>query len=245
MRCIPLVVSLLLCAAPQAQAQVGIGIGLPGVSIGIHFETYPNLVAIPGYPVYYAPQGRANYFFYDGLYWVYESDNWYSSSWYDGPWQQIGPEYVPLYVLRVPVRYYREPPAYFRGWQPDRAPRWAEHWGRDWEKRRGGWDQWDRRSVPRAAPLPAYQRQYSGDRYPQAADRQQSIRIQQYRYQPAEAMAQRHFQQQGRPAERPPAAQGRNVDNRGQENRGPDNRGHDDRGQENKGRGNERGSDRR
>ena len=31
----------------------------------------PELVVMPGYPVYYAPNVAANYFFYDGLYWVF------------------------------------------------------------------------------------------------------------------------------------------------------------------------------
>ena len=74
---------------------------------------YPELVRVPGYPVYYAPQLNSNFFFYDGMYWVYQRDNWYASSWYNGPWGMVGPESVPLFVLRVPVRYYRTPPAYF------------------------------------------------------------------------------------------------------------------------------------
>jgi hypothetical protein len=56
------------------------------VSIGINVPIYPRLVVVPGYPVYYAPQLDSNYFFYDGLYWVFQDDNWYQSSWYNGPW---------------------------------------------------------------------------------------------------------------------------------------------------------------
>ena len=69
------------------------------VSIGINLSLYPDLVEVPGYPVYYAPQLDSNFFFYDGLYWVYAQDNWYSSSWYDGPWDMVTPEFVPLFVL--------------------------------------------------------------------------------------------------------------------------------------------------
>jgi hypothetical protein len=32
---------------------------------------HPQLILVPGYPCYYAPQVNSNYFFYDGLYWVY------------------------------------------------------------------------------------------------------------------------------------------------------------------------------
>ncbi len=84
---------ILLCSMATATAQVTIGIGVPGVSIGINFPVYPQLVPVPGYPVYYAPQANSNYFFYDGMYWVYAGDNWYASSWYNGPWQIVTPEY--------------------------------------------------------------------------------------------------------------------------------------------------------
>ena len=179
---------MVLVQATSANAQIS-------VSIGFHMSTYPSLVLVPGYPVYYAPRASANYFFYDGLYWVYSRDNWYASSWYDGPWDLVEPEYVPLFLLRVPVRYYRRPPVYFRTWRADGAPRWGEHWGRYWEERRGGWDRWDRRSVPSAAPLPVYQRQYAGRRYPRVVEQQQTIRSQNYGYQPREAVTQQRFAQ--------------------------------------------------
>jgi hypothetical protein len=191
---------MLLCSMTRADAQVSVEIG---VNIGINLPAYPELVLVPDYPVYYAPGADWNYFFYDGVYWVYLEDSWYASSWYNGPWQLVGPEDVPLFVLRVPVRYYRQPPAYFRGWVADAPPRWGEHWGRDWERRRGGWDRWDRRSAPPAAPLPVYQRAYSGDRYPRAAEQQHSIRSEKYRYQPREAVAQQHFQQPASPRPEP------------------------------------------
>ncbi len=147
---------MLFClAAPvAAQVNVGIGVATPGVSIGINVPAYPQLVPVPGYPVYYAPQLNANYFFYDGLYWVYQNDNWYASYWYNGPWWLVEPVDVPLFVLRVPVRYYHAAPVYFRAWQADAPPHWGEHWGRQWEQRRRGWDRWDRSAVPAPAPLP-------------------------------------------------------------------------------------------
>ena len=131
---------------PESYPRVSTANPPPAMGAGIYLSAYPELDVVPGYPVYYAPQVDGNYFFYDGLYWVFQGDNWYASSWYSGPWDLVDREYVPPYVLRVPVRYYRQPPSYFRGWRPDAAPRWAEHWGRDWEQRRSGWDQWDRRS---------------------------------------------------------------------------------------------------
>jgi hypothetical protein len=200
---------MLLCSITSAAAQVSVGIGLPGVSIGINLPVYPQLVVVPGYPVYYAPRVNSNYFFYDGMYWVYAGDNWYASSWYNGPWGLVPPEAVPLFILRVPVRYYRHAPAYFRGWRSDAPPRWGEHWGDAWVQRRSGWDTWNRSAAPAPAPLPVYQRQYSGDRYP-GAEQQQVLQSRNYRYQPHDAVVQQHYQAQrvqSAPAPSPPATQ--------------------------------------
>jgi hypothetical protein len=184
MRSAVVVACMLLGTCAPAGAQV---------SIGVNLGVYPDLVAVPGYPVYYAPRLDSNLFFYDGLYWVYAQDRWYASSWYDGPWDAVAPEWVPLFVLRVPVRYYRQPPGYFGGWAPEAPPHWGEHWGRDWEQRRSGWDRWDRASAPAPAPLPTYQREYSGERYPRG-DQQLAIRNQNYHYQPREAAVRQQFQ---------------------------------------------------
>ncbi len=205
------------CYTPYHPAtRVSVGVSSPGARIGIYFSTYPDLVPIPGYPVYYAPGVNANYFFYDGLYWVFYGDNWYVSSWYNGPWDMVSYYDVPVFVLRIPVRYYRVPPPYFRGWRADAPPRWGEHWGREWEQRRSGWDHWDRSAVPAPAPLPTYQRNYSGDRYPREVEQQHTIRSEHYRYQPREPVAQQYFQrrmqqdqereryQQGQPEQRRP-----------------------------------------
>lgn len=198
-----IVVGMLVCLATSAGAQVSIGIGLPNVSIGINLPVYPELVRVPGYPVYYAPGMAANYFFYDGLYWVYQNDTWYASSWYNGPWGYVQPEVVPLYILRIPVRYYREPPMYFRGWQSNAPPRWGQHWGHDWEQRRSGWNRWNRASAPAPAPLPVYQRNYTGDRYPRQVEHQRTLRDQNYRYQPRDKVIRQHFKQQDQRAPAP------------------------------------------
>ena len=202
MRYALVVLSLLFCAATSglAQVSVGVGIGVPGTSIGINVPAYPELVVVPGYPVYYAPRLRSNYFFYDGMSWVYVDDNWYASYWYNGPWSLVGPEVVPVFLLRVPVRYYRAPPAYFRGWRSDAPPRWGQHWGPQWQQRRTGWDRWSRGSAPAPAPLPLYQRQYSGDRYPRAVDQQQALQGQRYRYQPRDTVVRQHYQEHVRRA---------------------------------------------
>lgn len=200
-------------APAQAAVSVGIGINIPGVSIGLNVPAYPQMVRVPGYPVYYDPQSSDNYFFYDGLYWVYRDDTWYQSSWYNGPWQMSAPEVVPAYVLRVPVRYYRHPPVFFGGWASSRPPHWGEHWGRDWEQRRRGWDHWDRRERAEPAPLPAYQRDYHGERYPREPDQQHAIRAEKYGYQPREAVTRQSYEQHA-PT---PAKQEARRDNKEQE----------------------------
>jgi hypothetical protein len=242
MRRLLIALSMLLGSASSAHAQVSIGIALPSIQIGISVPVYPELVVVPGYPVYYDPYASTNYFFYDGAYWVYQGDSWYVSSWYDGPWQLVAPEYVPLYVLRVPVRYYRHPPPYFRSWRADRPPRWGEHWGRDWERRRRGWDRWDRRYAPRPAPLPVYQRSYSGDRYPHAPEQQHSIRSDHYRYRPREVVTRERVWNRGRsdaePRPAPPRERSRDED-RGErrEDRGER---REDRGERREDRGRDR-----
>lgn len=187
------------CMTP-VMAEVSVTYSIPGVSFGLNLGGYPVLQRIPGYPVYYAPRLDRNYFFYDGLYWVLEDDTWYTSSWYNGPWGRVDPFYVPDYLLRVPVRYYRRAPAYFRGWRADAPPRWDEHWGRSWYERRQDWDRWDRRSSPAAAPLPSYQRNYRGDRYP-GPSAQGDLHIRNYRYQPREAVSREHFRERRQEAE--------------------------------------------
>lgn len=187
-----LVLWMLLCSITSAAAQVNIGIGLPGISIGINIPVYPQLIRVPGYPVYYAPQMNSNYFFYDGMYWVYDQDNWYASIWYNGPWELVAPETVPLFILRIPVRYYRQPPSYFRGWNSSAPPRWGEHWGNAWEERRRGWDNWNRSSMPPPAPLPVYQRQYSANKYP-PVEQQQVLQSRNYRYKPQDSLVRQHY----------------------------------------------------
>ena len=72
---------LLLCTAVPGAAQISIGIGVPSLDIGIHLPALPTLTIVQGLPVYYAPRINSNFFFYDCMYWIYQDDSWYSSSW--------------------------------------------------------------------------------------------------------------------------------------------------------------------
>lgn len=196
--CLFVVLSMLLCPVFSAEARVSVGI-----SIGINLPVYPQLVPVPGYPVYYAPHVSANYFFYDGMYWVYQNDNWYSSYWYNGPWIYVEPMFVPLFILRIPVRYYLLPPVYFRGWHHAAPPRWGHHWGRGWEEKRRGWDRWNHNKVPARAPVPSYQREYTGDRYPKKVEQQKELHNRSYQYQPRDKAVREQWKRY--PAQKEPA----------------------------------------
>ncbi len=94
----------------------------------------------------------------------------------------------------MPVRYYRRPPAYFHGWAATAPPRWAEHWGPAWAEKHQGWDKADRAHVPPAAPVPTYQRQYTGKRYP-TVQQQPVLHARNYKYQPREPVVRQHYEQ--------------------------------------------------
>jgi hypothetical protein len=134
------------------------------VSIGINLPVFPSWWFVPNYPVLLCPRGNVNLFFYESLYWAYQGDEWVlESSWYNGPWGLVGPEYVPAFVLRVPVRYYRQPPVAWVGWRSEASPALGRALrGHDWEQRRSGWDRLDRGARLAPAPLPVYQRTVHG-----------------------------------------------------------------------------------
>lgn len=178
------VISFLLSIFISTTAVAGmrVGVGVPSASIGINVASYPEMGVVQGYPIYYAPRLSTNLFFYDGYYWLYQNDSWYVSAWYNGLWFSVGPESMPAVLLQVPVRYYHAPPRYFLGWQLNAAPRWDDHWGRDWSQQRKGWDKYSHAQT--IAPLPSYQRRYSGERYPQHSSQQLDIHERHYNYQP-------------------------------------------------------------
>jgi hypothetical protein len=192
-----LVLAILLFAASilpaAAQTYYDIDVDLP---------QYPEMQPVPESPVYYAPGVDSNYFFYDGLYWDFNNDGWYSSPWYNGPWEFVDPVYVPTYVLWVPIRYYHRPPAYFRGWNAGRPPRWSEHWGHDWQNRHNAVFGARNGPAPARAPLPHYQRQYPRANYPRGPQ-QYAIHGQNYLYQPRENVVRQQYLSRGITAQQP------------------------------------------
>jgi len=121
-----LVVATLVGWANLAHAQVS-------VDVGIHLGSPPTLVPVPSSPVMYAPSVPGNFFFYAGRYYVFRKGVWYLGPRHDGPWAVVAPEFVPRPLLGVPVRYYRVPPAEWRRWHAEAAPRWEPAYGRRWD----------------------------------------------------------------------------------------------------------------
>ena len=119
----------LVGSAHLGQAQVS-------VNIGINLTAPPQLAAVPGIPVMYAPDVAANYFFYGTDYYVFANGGWYISRGHNGPWVLVAPEFVPHPILMVPIQFYRVPlPAWSR-WRREAAPHWEPHWGQRWEEHR-------------------------------------------------------------------------------------------------------------
>ena len=114
----------------QAEVNVNIGINLPGP---------PVWAAVPGTPIYYAPDTPADMFRYGHQYYVFTNGGWYVANGYNGPWMVVAPQFVPTPILRVPVRYYHVPPGHWRAWRQEEPPHWEREWGRDWDDKRKGW----------------------------------------------------------------------------------------------------------
>lgn len=122
--------ALLVAAVTQpAHGQVRVG-----VNIDLLLPGPPSLVVVPGAPVYYAPQAPANVFFFAHQYWAFAGGGWYVGPGWSGPWVVVEPAYVPVPLLRVPVRYYRAPPPGWKGWRRGAPPQWGAQYGHAWRE---------------------------------------------------------------------------------------------------------------
>ena len=65
---------------------VGAGRATAGLNIDFNLITQPQLVVVPGTPVAYAPTVPANYFFYNGQYYLFADGGWFVARGYNGPW---------------------------------------------------------------------------------------------------------------------------------------------------------------
>lgn len=101
-----------------------VGLRTDSLSLGINIGAPPQLVVVPGTPVYQAPGVPHNYFFYGGRYYLFHEGAWFLASHYNGPWTVIAVERVPRQILLVPVEHYKIPPGH---WKKGGPPPWAGH----------------------------------------------------------------------------------------------------------------------
>jgi hypothetical protein len=109
-------------SATASDVKINIGLGVPAVPPPIVLTTPPQLVVVPGTPVYYAPDVSANLFFYKGRYYTVANGVWLMALAYNAPWAVIQIGKVPPPVLAVPVEYYKIPPGHLKKQGP---PPWA------------------------------------------------------------------------------------------------------------------------
>lgn len=65
----------------------------------------PEIIVIPGSPVFVAPHPDVDIFFYDDYWWSPRGDRWYRSREYNGPWREMDHRYIPDYVRGAPRDY--------------------------------------------------------------------------------------------------------------------------------------------
>jgi hypothetical protein len=119
-----------------AGVSVNINIGPPPIML----PAPPEVVMVPGSPVYFVPHLDLDVFFYGGYWWSPRGDRWYRSRAYNGPWRTISRRYVPAPVFRVPRDYRRiyesEPHIPYGQWKHrEKMER------RQWDEERGGGDE--------------------------------------------------------------------------------------------------------
>ena len=61
--------------------------------------------------------------------------------------------------------------------------------------------------MPAPAPLPVYQRRYSGERYPRAEQQQAELQSHHYRYKPRNEVARQHYEHPSHPGHAAPQEQ--------------------------------------
>lgn len=108
----------ILAAPAAAQVSIGVGISLP---TPIVFVAPPQVVVLPGFDIYVAPDIAEEIYFVDGYWWRPWQGRWYRSASYDNGWGYY--DSVPYFYSNVR-----------RGWRDDyHNHRWE---GQDWNYQR-------------------------------------------------------------------------------------------------------------
>lgn len=122
----------------SAGVSVNINIGPPPIVL----PAPPEMVMVPGSPVFFVPSLDFDVFFYGGYWWSPRGDRWYRSRAYNGPWQTINRRYIPRPVIRVPgdyrAIYEREPRIPYGQWKKERRQR-ENMERREWKEGHDGW----------------------------------------------------------------------------------------------------------
>lgn len=119
----------------NAEVNVNVTIPLPGPVI----TAPPAMVVIPGTYAYFAPDVRADIFFYHGYWYRPYEGRWYVSAVYNGHWGYIAINRVPSVLINLPPSYRHVP----RGYNPIPYGMVKRNW-RTWENERY-WDNYERR----------------------------------------------------------------------------------------------------
>jgi hypothetical protein len=113
--------------------------GQGAIQLGFYLQGFPTLVPIEATPVYVAPQVPANYFYLNDTFWVFADGVWLASGFYNGPWQVVDADNVPMELLQIPIQYYQQPPSYFSEWSVYEPPYWPQIFGELWFSRHSDW----------------------------------------------------------------------------------------------------------
>lgn len=65
----------------------------------------PEIIVIPGSPVFVAPHPDVDIFFYDDYWWSPRGDRWYRSRDYNGHWKEMDGRHLPDFVRHAPRNY--------------------------------------------------------------------------------------------------------------------------------------------
>jgi hypothetical protein len=85
----------------SAGVNVNINIGPPPIVV----SEPPEVVMVPGSPVFFVPIPDIDVFFYSGYWWSPRGSQWYRARAYNGPWGVVNKRHVPSHVFRVPKDY--------------------------------------------------------------------------------------------------------------------------------------------
>ena len=126
-----LMISMVL-PVTQAQASnvnfnVGVNVGMPTAPVyaapPVAIVEPPLFVAPPQLGFYVAYGLPYDLFFYGNSYWLSRGGIWYSSSFYNGPWVQVGYRSVPYGIRKYPfdrIHYFRD--NYYRDYRGHGGP---------------------------------------------------------------------------------------------------------------------------